>query len=423
MDTSLIPVILVSILISAFFSGIEIAFISANKLLIELKSKHGSISAKILSPFVNSPSKFISTTLVGNNVGLVIYGIYMADFLEPLLRKIIPYQHHSTLLLLFISTIVSTLIVLVTAEFIPKMLFRINPDIILNFFALPFLIAYYVFWPLVHFIMWLARLILNNLFRLNFTEVAPGFNKVDLDQYVTESVEDIHEEGEVDTEIFKNALDFANVKVRDCMTPRTELVSVSVDSGIRNLYLKFVETGLSKILVHEGNIDHITGYVHQKDIFQKPGDIRSILIPIEVATEALPANELLNTFTKTHKSISLVVDELGVTAGIVTIEDIMEEIFGEIEDEHDVEQLTEKQLTANEFLFNTRLETDYLNSKYDLRIPEGDYQTLGGFITSMHGNIPQRGESIEIGRFQFTILSTDKTKINEVRMKITGSPT
>ncbi|MEI6506893.1 MAG: hemolysin family protein [Bacteroidota bacterium] len=418
MDTTLIPIIVISILISAFFSGIEIAFISANKLLIELKNKQGSFSAKILSPFVSNPSKFISTTLVGNNLGLVIYGIYMADFLKPVVLNLIPYQQHSTFLLLLISTIISTAIVLVTAEFIPKVLFRINPDIILAVFAFPFLITYYIFWPLVHFIMWLAKFILNNLFRLNFTEVSPVFSRVDLDQYVTESAEDVHDEGDVDTEIFKNALDFANVKVRECMTPRTELVSVNVMSDVDELYQKFVETGMSKILVHHETVDHIIGYVHQKEMFKKPKNIRSVLIPIEVATEAMPANELLNTFTKTHKSIALVVDELGVTAGIVTIEDIMEEIFGEIEDEHDVEQLTEKQLSENEFLFNARLEIDYLNDKYELNIPVGEYQTLGGFIVALHENIPARTETIEIGKFQFTILSTDKTKINEVRMKI-----
>lgn len=284
MDTSLIPVILISILISAFFSGIEIAFISANKLLIELKNKQGSISAKILSPFVSNPSKFISTTLVGNNVGLVIYGIYMGDLLKPFLMGVIPHAADNTFTILLISTLISTIIVLVTAEFIPKMLFRINPDIILMVFAFPFLLAYYIFWPLVHFIMWLAKFILNRLFKLNVNETSPVFGKVDLDQYVNDSVEDAHEEGDVDTEIFKNALDFANVKVRDCMTPRTELVSVNVLSDVDELYAKFVETGLSKILVHHETVDHIIGYVHQKDIFRKPKNIRAILIPIEVAT-------------------------------------------------------------------------------------------------------------------------------------------
>jgi CBS domain containing-hemolysin-like protein len=417
-DSSLIPYILLSIVISAFFSGIEIAFISANKLLIELRNKQGSFSARILSPFVNNPSRFISTTLIGNNIGLVIYGICMGDFLEPGLRGFFPHPEEYPFTLLFLSTVISTAIVLVLAEFIPKMLFRINPDSILHVLALPFLLTYYLFWPLVHFIMWLAKFILNNLFRLNFTEVTPVFSKVDLDQYVTESTEDLEEDADVDTEMFRNALDFANVKVRDCMTHRTELVSISVQADIEELYQKFVETGLSKILVHHETIDHVIGYVHQKDLFRSPATIRSILIPIEVAAETMAANDLLDIFTRTHKSIALVVDELGVTAGIVTIEDIMEEIFGEIEDEHDVEQLTEKRLGPNEYLLSARLEIHYLNDKYEFDIPEGDYNTLSGFIISHHENIPMRGEIITIGKYQFTVVSTEKNKINDVSLKV-----
>lgn len=414
-------IIICSILVSAFFSGMEIAFISANKLLIELKNKQGSFSAKILSPFVNNPSKFISTTLVGNNVGLVIYGIYMAAFLDPYIRIWIPGANENTFLLLFLSSIISTAIVLVTGEFIPKVLFRINPDIILRVLAVPFLLAYYIFWPLVHFITWLAQFILNQLFRLNFTETTPVFSRVDLDQYITDSVEDLEEDADVDTEIFRNALDFANVRVRDCMTPRTELISINMSATVEELYQKFVTNGLSKILVHQGSSDHIIGYVHQKDMFKKPQSIRSILIPIEITTETMPANELLNIFTRTHKSIALVVDELGVTAGVVTIEDIMEEIFGEIEDEHDVEQLTEKKLDDKTYLFSARLEVDYLNNKYELNIPEGDYHTLGGFIFAMHENIPTRGEIIEIEPFKFTIISITNTRINEVKLEVTGN--
>jgi putative hemolysin len=416
MDT--LVVIILSILISAFFSGIEIAFISANKLLIELKSKQGSYSAKILSPFINNPSRFISTTLVGNNIGLVIYGVYMAAFLDPYIQQYVPASNQSTILLLFIQTVISTLIVLVTGEFIPKVLFRINPDIILRVLAFPFLLAYYIFWPLVHFITWLAKLILNKILRVQFSESIVVFSKVDLDQYVTDSVEDLDEDADVDTEIFKNALDFSNVRLRDCMTPRTELVSIDIDSSTEELYAKFIETGLSKVLVHQGTVDHIIGYVHQRDLFKKPRSVRGILLPIEIAPETMPANEMLNTFTRTHKSIALVVDELGVTAGIVTIEDIMEEIFGEIEDEHDVEQLTELQLSEHEYLFNARLEIDYLNSKYELNIPEGDYHTLGGFIYALHENIPVKGEHLRIDEFEFTIISINNNRINEVKMKV-----
>lgn len=415
-----ILIIILSILVSAFFSGIEIAFISANKLLIELKNKQGSFSARILSPFVNNPSRFISTTLVGNNIGLVVYGVYMGAFLEPYIEWLIPATRDNTFLLLFIQTLLSTMVVLVTGEFIPKMLFRINPDIILRVLAVPFLLAYYILWPLVHFIMWLAKLILNLFFKVKFAEVIPAFSKLDLDQYITESIEDLEEDVDVDTEIFKNALDFSNVRLRDCMTPRTELVSIGIDSTVEELHQKFLETGLSKILIHQGSVDHIIGYVHQKDMFQRPHSVRSVLIPIEIAPETMSAYELLNTFTRTHKSIALIVDELGVTAGIVTIEDIMEEIFGEIEDEHDVEQLTEVKLNDNEFLFSARLEVDYLNNKYELGLEEGDYHTLGGYIFAKHENIPFKGEVIDAPPFQFTILSIDGTRISEVRMKRLG---
>jgi CBS domain containing-hemolysin-like protein len=416
MDTTLI--IVLSILTSAFFSGIEIAFISANKLLIELRSKQGSVSARILSPFVNNPSRFISTTLVGTNIGLVVYGIYMGAFLNPYIIQYIPGTANSTMLLLLVQTLVSTLIVLVTGEFLPKVLFRINPDIILRVLSVPFLISYYLFWPLVHFITWLAKVILNTIFRVQFNETTPVFSKVDLDQYISDSVEDLAEDADVDTEMFKNALDFSNVRLRDCMTPRTELISIDIDATTDELYTKFKETGLSKILVHQGTVDHIIGYTHQKDLFKKPHSIRAILIPIEIAPETMSANELLNTFTRTRKSIALVVDELGVTAGIVTIEDIMEEIFGEIEDEHDVEQLAEVQLNEKEFIFNARLEVDYLNNKYELNIPEGDYNTLGGYIFAVHENIPSKGEVIIIEKFKFAIISVSHNRINELKLTL-----
>ncbi len=287
---------------------------------MQLKTKQGSLSAKLLTPFIANPSKFISTTLVGT------YGIYMGEFLDPRIIYWVPYAAHSKFVLLLISTTISTAVVLVTAEFIPKMLFRINPDIVLRVLALPFLLAYYFFWPVVHFITWLAKFFLNQLLKLNFNESTPVFSKVDLDQYITDSREIEEDESDVDTEMFKNALDFVNVRVRDCMTPRTDLVSINLQAPTEELYNRFLETGLSKILVHQGSVDHIIGYVHQKDIFKKPQSIRSILIPIEIATETLSANDLLNIFSHTHRSIALVVDELGLTAGIVTLEDIMEEI-------------------------------------------------------------------------------------------------
>jgi CBS domain containing-hemolysin-like protein len=280
------------------------------------------------------------------------------------------------------------------------------------------MLFYYLFWPLVHFITWLSKLLLNNLLRLQYNETTPVFSKIDLDEYITENMEDLDDDADVDTEIFKNALDFSNVKIRECMTPRTELVSANLQSSVHELFAKFLETGLSKILIHQGSVDHIIGYVHQKDMFKKPVSIRSVLIPIEIVPETMPAQEVLNMFTRTHRSIALVVDELGITAGIVTIEDIMEEIFGEIEDEHDVEQLTEKQISDKEYLFSARLEVDYLNNKYELDIPEGEYHTLGGYIIEQYQNFPSRGETFSIDRYEITVLSVEQTRINEVRLRV-----
>lgn len=415
-NTSLI--IICSVLFSAFFAGIEIAFISANKLLIELKNKQGSLYAKILSPFVANPSKFISTTLVGNNIGLVVYGIYMAKVLDPILVSWWSYFEQNHLILVLCQTLLSTLIVLVTAEFIPKVLFRINPDSILKALAVPFLLFYYLFWPIVHFINWLAEIILNKVLKMKFAESSPAFSRVDLDLYISQvNEEDLSEDADVDTEMFKNALDFSTIKVRECMTPRPELVSMDIRVGIPELYNKFKETGLSKILIFDKTPDHIIGYVHQKEIFKKPENIRQILIPIEIATETMSVMDLLNKFSRTRKSIALVVDELGGTAGIVTIEDIMEEVFGEIEDEHDVEELVEEQLDENTFRFSARHEVSYLNDQYALLIPEGEYHTLGGFIFAYHESFPQAGEQITISPFEFMIESITNSKINVVRLR------
>jgi putative hemolysin len=414
-------IIVSSILFSAFFAGTEIAFISSNKLLIELKNKQGNLTASILSNFVNNPSKFISTTLVGNNIGLVVYGIYMAKVLDPVLVSISPYFETHQFLLLFSQTIISTLIVLVTAEFIPKVLFRINPDLVLQVLAIPFLLFYYLFWPVVHVIIYLSKIILYYVLNIRYTETTPVFSKIDLDQYITQvSDNDLDEDADVDTEMFKNALDFSNLRVRDCMTPRTDLEIIDITDTTEELYNKFVQTGLSKILVYGGTQDNIIGYVHQKEIFKKVESIKEILIPIEIVPATTPVMEILNRFSKTRKSIALVVNELGGTAGIVTIEDVMEEIFGEIDDEHDTEMLTEKTLSEREFLFSARLEIYHLNTKYDLNIPEGEYNTLGGFITANHEDIPQQGEKIVIDQFEFVIQKSSGSKVEEVILKVTN---
>ncbi|MFN4083780.1 MAG: hemolysin family protein [Bacteroidia bacterium] len=412
-------IIIASILFSAFFAGMEIAFISANKLLIELKNKQGSLYAKILSKFVANPSKFISTTLVGNNIGLVVYGIYMARLLNPVIVYFLPVWQNNTFILLFIQSVLSTILVLVAAEFIPKVLFRINPDNILKVFAIPFLFFYYLFWPIVSFTTWLAKFFLNRVFKIKFKESTPVFSKVDLDDYISQlEKQDLPDDVEVDTEIFKNALDFSNLKVRDCLTPRTELVSIEINQPIKDLYELFIKTGLSKILVYEENPDQIIGYVHQKEMFKNPKNIRSIVIPVIIATETTNAMDLINKFSRSHKSLALVVDELGSTAGVITVEDIMEEVFGEIEDEHDVEELIEEKISDTEFRFSARLEIDYLNSEYNFNFEEGDYNTLGGYILANHEDIPEAKEKIIINRFEFIIEQKTHTKIEVVYLRL-----
>ncbi|MDZ4758071.1 MAG: hemolysin family protein [Bacteroidota bacterium] len=411
------PIIIFFTLIAcAFFSGIEIAFISANKLRIELKNKQGSFSAKILSPFVKTPSKFISTTLVGNNTALVIYSIFMEEkFLHPMLE---PYFHEHRYILLILATFISTIFILFTAEFLPKVLFRINPDLILEFFAVPFLIIYYIFYPLVHFITWLAKSMLNGIFRLDWKEGAPVFGKVDLDEYISQSAKmDLEEDADVDTEIFKNALDFGNVKIRQCLTPRTEIIGIEQSQSVEKLYEVLIESGHSKILVFEESIDHIVGYIHQNSLLKKPKSIRHAMMPITIATESMAARDLLNQLTKQRKSMAVVVDEFGGTAGIVTTEDILEKIFGAINDEYDNETVTEQENSQHEWVFNARLEIDHLNDKYELDLPIGEYETLGGYIFSIYQNIPESGTVIENDDFVFTILSVENTKIQDIQIK------
>lgn len=419
MDNSVI--ILFTLIACAFFSGIEIAFISSNKLRLQLKSKQGDRIASLLLPFVKTPSKFISTTLVGNNISLVIYSIFMEQkILQPFFDGIMPDQ--SQLLRVFLETLISTLFILFTAEFLPKVLFRINPDLVLQVLAYPFLFFYYLFYPLVHFITWLSRKFLSGLFKLEWNEGYSAFNKVDLDRYITESsTKDVKEDSEVDTEIFRNALDFGNVKARECMIPRTELVAIELSATIEELYNKFTESNHSKIIIYHETIDNIIGYVHQTSLFKKPKSIKQCLIPIVIANESMPARELLNKFTYSRKSMAVVVDEFGGTAGIVSIEDILEEILGEIKDEHDEEGLTEKVINDNEYIFSARLEVDYINEQYHLEIPYGDYETLAGYILSIHESIPLKGEKIYDEQYMYTILSVENTQIKDIQINIISS--
>jgi CBS domain containing-hemolysin-like protein len=406
-----IIVILIMLSLSAFFSGLESAFLSANKLRVELMSNQGERWAVICSNYMKQPSKFISTILMGNNIALVLYSITMEEMLRPTLTSFSP----ATAVL--VATGISTVIVLITAEFMPKALFRINPTGVLSVLIYPFQLCYVLLWPLVKFTLWLSKTSLYILLRQRFTEESPAFSKLDLDHYLSETKQSDDETQEVDTEIIKNALDFGSVRVRECMVPRTQLVAVEVNDTIQELTDTFKESHHSKILVYRESIDHIIGYVHHFDMFKKPATIKSILKPILITNESKPAHELLKEFTTTGKSIALVVDEFGGTAGIITAEDIMEEIFGEIEDEHDDDDgIIEEKINEDTYRFSTSLEIDYLNEQYDLNLPIGEYETLGGFIIAYHESIPQVGETIVLENFEIQILKADEKRIELVQL-------
>jgi len=415
-------IILLTLAASAFSSGMEIAFVSANKLRIELDKKQGKFSALIVSRFVKSPSRFIGTMLIANNVALVIYSMIFSEDILPrhLVNDMLPSGFHSELAILTVQTLIPTLIILVAAEFVPKTLFRINPNSTLNILAIPSLIIYYILFPLVIVVIGLSRFLLNSVFKIEFAEERPVFARIDLDLYLRDLSTKNSQVEEMDTEIriFRNALDFSEVKVRECMVPRKELVAISVAEPIAELQKMFIETKLSKILIYRDSIDNIIGFTHSSEMFKQPKDILSILLPISIVPEVMPANELLTLFTNQHRSIALVVDEFGGTSGMVTMEDVIEEIFGEIQDEHDDPENVEKQISPGEYVFSGRLEIDYLNKKYDLHLPVGeDYETLAGFIVHSHENIPEPGEEILLPPFVFKILQVKDNRIEQVRMK------
>ncbi len=416
-------IILLTLLCSAFAAGSEIAFISANKLRIELDRSQGSFAARIIWNFIKSPSNFIATMLIANNIALVIYGTIMAEDILTLdlLRSILPRQMHGEGMLLIIQTLFSTLIILVAAEFIPKVLFRINPNGILRVLAVPLLMMYYLLYPVMWVIIGLSRFIMRSIFRIDFVEERPVFGRVDLDFYIRELTSKNSQVEEMDTEIriFQNALDFKEVKVRECMVPRKEIIALDVTESIASLNKLFIETKLSKILIYRDSIDNIIGFVHSSEMFKKPSEIIQVLLPVSIVPEVMSANELLKQFTNQHRSVAVVVDEFGGTAGMVTIEDVIEEIFGEIQDEHDIPEETEKKINDKEYLLSGRLEIDYLNNKYELNIPESEsYETLSGFIFHHHENIPEAGEEIVIPPFTFTAVKMNNNRIEQVRLKI-----
>ncbi|MFC2080972.1 hemolysin family protein [Bacteroidota bacterium] len=416
-----LAIILVSLLFSAFFSGMEIAFISSNKLRIELDKKQGAFGSRIISFFTSKPGDYIATMLVGNNISLVIYGMVMAILLEPGIRLYI----NSDSFVLIIQTFISTLIILFAAEFLPKTIFRISPNIALKIFAIPVAVFYVLLYPISRLIIIVSQFILRNVMGVpreknSYTNV---FGKVDLDNLVSESSPDSGEKHESEHEIkfFQNALVFSNVRLRDCMVPRTEIVALEETSSIEELSQKFIETGISKILIYKESTDNIIGYINSKELFKSPADLHSMVLSIPHVPETMPANKLLQSFIRDHKSISVVVDEFGGTSGVVTMEDILEEIIGEIEDEHDTSELTEKKVNENEFIFSARHEIDYINEKYLLDIPKtDDYETLAGFILTNYESIPKLNERITIEDFSFRVLEVSETRIELVQLIILG---
>jgi putative hemolysin len=418
MDSGPLIVIFLTLLFSAFFSGIEIAFISANKLRIELQNKQGVWSAKILSWYLKDPTRFISTTLIGNNISLVIYGIFSEVILNDLLQDVIVVEFWRFIVI----TIASTMLVLITAEFLPKALFRINPDFVLNTLILPFHICYFLLWPVVAFILAISKGIIKLLTGEKYQSTQPVFNRLDLDHFISQTGQiELNEDTNLSTEMFKNALDFGSLRVRDCMVPRTELVAIDEKDSVAELLALFRESRHSKILVYRDNIDHIVGYVHQVDMFKKPENIIKATIPILITNESRLLQEQLREMTQKHKSIAVVVDEFGGTAGIIAIEDIIEEIFGEIDDEYDTEDLREIKINDSQYILSGRLQVEYLNEKYKLDIPEGEYETLGGYIISISESIPGENEVILTEKFEITVKSIKRTRIEEVELRILNS--
>lgn len=405
--------------LSAFFSGMEIAFITANKLRLEIDRSKNTISGKIISIFSHYPGNYISTMLIGNNIALVIYGIMMAKILEP---SILLWTNSASLILT-IQTITSTLLILVTAEFIPKTLFRINPNLALNLFAIPVMFFYILFYPITVITMLFSKNIIRKILNTKITSdhTSQVFRKIDLDHLVQEGQETqaIAQEEIHDIKIFRNALDFSKVKLRECIVPRNEIEALEQNSSIEEITQRFIETGYSRILIYKDSIDDIIGYIHSSVIFKKPQSIKSALSRIIYVPETMAAHKLLNLFTKEQKSIAVVVDEFGGTSGMVTIEDVMEEIFGEIEDEHDNIDLIEQKISDNEYLFSGRLEIDYLNDKYDFDLPESeDFETLNGFILFNHESIPKYNESIRIEPFTFKIVEVSNTRVEKIQLKL-----
>lgn len=417
MTTALI-IIVICLLLSAFFSGMEIAFVASNKLRIEIDKSNKGVTQSLIDLFVSNSGMYITTILVGNNVVMVIYGIFMSD----LLVRQLAFLNLSVGLELLVETVISTLIILFFAEFLPKTIFRLKSNLFLKIFAVPVFLFYLLFFPLSYFSVWLGGWLLRIFTgkKLGRKEPNRAFGKVDLNNLIEEGEVDQKQEEEIhEIKLFRNALDFSEVKLRECIVPRPDVIALPIDSSIEELTRLFIETGLSRILIYKESIDDIIGYVHISSLFRNPPTIEKALSKVLIVPETMAAQRLLNLFFRDQKSVAVVVDEFGITAGIVTIEDIMEEIFGEIEDEHDHLNLKEIRVSEYEYIFSGRLEVDYLNEKYHLGLEEKEeYETLAGLVLYFNESIPQEGERIEVNDITFEILSVKNARIEEIKVLV-----
>ncbi|MCF6360407.1 MAG: hemolysin family protein [Cyclobacteriaceae bacterium] len=417
-------IIINALLFSAFFSGIEIAFISANKLQLEVQAKNGTWADRVLAEFLKNQSGFLGTTLIGNNIALVIYGIFMAKAIDPWLYEHLPSYVSQPASHLVLQTLISTLLVLFVAEFLPKSLFMLESNRVLKWLAFPMLGIYYLLWPLTKVVTWVSKMLIVYVFRLSYDEAKPVYGLSDLNTYIKNLVnpndpllgsDDLPD---VDEEILTNAIEFKNSRIRDCMIPRTEIVAIDINSKIKDLTNSLIESGHSKVLVFEHNIDNVLGYCHAHELFKKPRGIKQIMAPIIIVPETMRAQELMVKFITDKKGIAVVVDEYGGTSGLVCLEDLIEEIVGEIHDEHDVEELEEVKIDDHTYSLSARLEIEYLNDKYNWKLPLGEYETLGGLILSITGNIPSAGQVIEFKPFSAQIIEMEEKRIISIQLKI-----
>ncbi len=411
-------VILICLIFSAFFSGMEIAFVSSNRIYLEIEKSQSSKTSRVLKNITQNPSRFIATMLLGNNIALVVYGIFAGDrILQLFFSQSVLIGQDPNILIVFYQTLISTIVILLTAEFIPKVFFQIYSNLSIKIFAMPVAFFFYLFYPITYLIIRFTDVILRRFLKTESDQIQLSFSKVELGNYIEEQIESTDDKESLDSEIqiFQNALDFSEVRAKEAMVPRAELVAVEENTPIKDIQNLFIETGFSKLPIYKNTIDKIMGYVHVFDMMKNPLSIQNILLPLAYVPETMLINDVLKILTRQQKSISVVIDEYGGISGIITVEDIVEELFGEIEDEYDSTNHVEKKLNPTTFNFSARLEVDYINQKYGLSLPETEfYETIGGLVAYNTGEIPKKGEQIEISNYVLTIKKVSATKIEEV---------